>query len=46
MIQQQPSLSPKIVGSAIDPQQTNQGRSHLFFFAILFYLYRDDNFEK
>ena len=33
---QQPSLSPKILGSAMNPQQTNQGRPPLFF-AILFY---------
>ena len=35
--QQQPSLSPKILWSAIDPQQTNQGWPHAFFSIILYY---------
>ncbi len=35
--QQQPSLSPKTMESAMDPQQTNLGRPHVFFFIILSY---------
>jgi hypothetical protein len=36
--QQQPSLSPIILGSAIDPQQASQGRPHVLFSVIVFYL--------
>jgi hypothetical protein len=37
ILQQKLSLSPKILGLAVDPQQTNQGRLHVFFSVILFY---------
>lgn len=33
--QQQTSLSPKILGLTMDPQQTSQGRPHALFSAIL-----------
>jgi len=38
MQQQQQSLSPKFLGSTIDPHQISQGQPHVFFFSILFYL--------
>ena len=36
--QQQPSLGPKILGSALDTEQTSESRPHVFFSTILFYL--------
>jgi len=36
--QQQPSLGPKILGSALDIEQTSESQPHVFFSTILFYL--------
>ena len=33
----QPTFSPKILGLAMNHQQTSQGQSHVFFSTILFY---------